>query len=77
MFAIIGISMDIYESQITALLGHNGAGKSTLINILNGMTRATQGFATVYGMVSFCIFTLIWYFITETEGALFSNKLHN
>ena len=51
------MSLDIYEGQITALLGHNGAGKTTLINILTGVTPATAGSATVCGCVSFT-FTL-------------------
>jgi len=51
------LSLDIYEGQITALLGHNGAGKTTLINILTGVTPATAGSATVCGCVSFT-FTL-------------------
>ena len=44
--------MDIYEDQITALLGHNGAGKTTLMNILTGLISATSGTATIYGLVS-------------------------
>ena len=47
------LSLDIYEGQITALLGHNGAGKTTLINILTGVMSATDGSATVCGCVSF------------------------
>ena len=47
------LSLDIYEGQITALLGHNGAGKTTLLNILTGVTSATSGSATVCGCVSF------------------------
>jgi len=49
------LSLDIYEGQITALLGHNGAGKTTLINILTGLTSATSGSATVSGCVSFTL----------------------
>ena len=47
-----GVSLDIYEGQITAILGHNGAGKSTLISVLTGLTRPTEGKAFIYGMVS-------------------------
>ncbi|KAK7082388.1 ATP-binding cassette sub- A member 5, partial [Halocaridina rubra] len=48
--AVDGITLDIYESQITAILGHNGAGKSTLFNILTGMTAPTYGTASVFGL---------------------------
>ena len=44
-----GVSLDVYEGQITALLGHNGAGKSTLIAALTGMLPASGGSAYVYG----------------------------
>lgn len=35
--AVKNFSLDIYQGQITALLGHNGAGKTTIFNILTGM----------------------------------------
>ena len=52
LLAIIpsGVSLDIYEGQVTALLGHNGAGKTTLIATLTGMTPPTSGKITIYGM---------------------------
>jgi len=37
------LTFDIYEGQITALLGHSGAGKSTLMNILCGICPPTEG----------------------------------
>lgn len=37
------INMDIYKSEIHALLGENGAGKSTLVKILYGFYRADSG----------------------------------
>ncbi|XP_032357710.1 cholesterol transporter ABCA5 isoform X1 [Etheostoma spectabile] len=47
--ALRGLTFDIYEGQITALLGHSGAGKSTLMNILCGICQPTNGSATIYG----------------------------
>ncbi|XP_006833801.1 PREDICTED: ATP-binding cassette sub-family A member 10-like [Chrysochloris asiatica] len=46
--ALQGIFLDIYEGQITAILGHSGAGKSTLLNILSGLSVSTEGSATIY-----------------------------
>ncbi|XP_018424540.1 PREDICTED: ATP-binding cassette sub-family A member 10-like [Nanorana parkeri] len=46
--ALQGLDLDIYEGQITALLGHSGAGKTTLLNILSGMCGATGGSANIY-----------------------------
>lgn len=34
--AVEGTTMNIYEGQITALLGHNGAGKTTTMSMLTG-----------------------------------------
>lgn len=50
IYAVDGISLDVYEGQITAILGHNGAGKTTLFNILTGMTAPTGGTASIFGM---------------------------
>ncbi|XP_072501629.1 ATP-binding cassette sub-family A member 9-like isoform X2 [Notamacropus eugenii] len=46
--ALKGLQLDIYEGQITAILGHSGAGKSTLLNILSGLIVPTEGSATIY-----------------------------
>ena len=34
--AVSGMSLDMYEGEITALLGHNGAGKTTTMSMLTG-----------------------------------------
>lgn len=36
LVAVDKVNLDIYENQITALLGHNGAGKTTTMSILTG-----------------------------------------
>ncbi|XP_039715147.1 ATP-binding cassette sub-family A member 6 isoform X2 [Pteropus medius] len=46
--ALKGLLLDIYEGQITAILGHSGAGKSLLLNILNGLSVPTEGSVTIY-----------------------------
>ena len=34
--AVSGMTLDMYDGQITALLGHNGAGKTTTMDMLTG-----------------------------------------
>nr|XP_055176863.1 ATP-binding cassette sub-family A member 6 isoform X2 [Nyctereutes procyonoides] len=48
MKALKDLTFDIYEGQITAILGHSGAGKSSLLNILNGSSAPTEGSVTIY-----------------------------
>jgi len=38
-----GVDLDVYNTEIHALLGENGAGKSTLVKILYGFYRADSG----------------------------------
>lgn len=42
-------NLNMYENQITVLLGHNGAGKTTTMNMLTGMFSPTQGTAFLNG----------------------------
>ncbi|KAM9222038.1 ATP-binding cassette sub-family A member 9-like [Leptosomus discolor] len=46
--ALRGLSLDIYEGQITALLGHSGSGKTALLNVLSGFSKPSAGSATIY-----------------------------
>ncbi|XP_078510413.1 ABC-type organic anion transporter ABCA8-like [Lissotriton helveticus] len=46
--ALKGLQFDVYEGQITALLGHSGAGKTTLLNILSGLCPLSDGAVSVY-----------------------------
>ncbi|XP_041978072.1 phospholipid-transporting ATPase ABCA1-like [Aricia agestis] len=43
------LNLNIYDNQITVLLGHNGAGKSTTISMLTGNVEVTRGTVTVAG----------------------------
>jgi ABC-2 type transport system ATP-binding protein len=48
--AVDGLSFDIREGEVYALLGHNGAGKSTTVEILEGHRTATAGSVSVLGL---------------------------
>ena len=45
-----GLDLDMYEGQISMLLGLNGAGKSTTFSMLTGLIPQTKGFASVLGI---------------------------
>ncbi|HOI12850.1 putative HMP/thiamine import ATP-binding protein YkoD [anaerobic digester metagenome] len=47
--ALDGISLRIYPSQITAVLGSNGSGKSTLARHLNGTLKPDSGKILLFG----------------------------
>src|SRR5690606_4805920 len=47
--AVDDASIDLYEGEVVALLGHNGAGKSTLIKILSGAYKRDAGEIFVKG----------------------------
>lgn len=47
--AVNDLNLNIYEDQITVLLGHNGAGKSTTMSMLTGLFQPTAGTAFING----------------------------
>ncbi|KAM6155210.1 phospholipid-transporting ATPase ABCA3-like [Rhynchocyon petersi] len=47
--AVKDLSLNLYEGQITVLLGHSGAGKSTTLSILSGLYPPTSGEAYING----------------------------
>ncbi|BAN34427.1 ABC transporter-like protein [Sulfuricella denitrificans skB26] len=49
LHALRGVDLTVERGEFFALLGPNGAGKTTLINILAGLSRATQGCGRVMG----------------------------
>lgn len=47
--AVNNLNLNMYEDQITVLLGHNGAGKTTTMSMLTGMFTPTSGTAYIDG----------------------------
>ena len=41
--ALSDISLDVYEGEWLAIIGHNGSGKSTLAKMMNGLLEASSG----------------------------------
>jgi branched-chain amino acid transport system ATP-binding protein len=44
-----GVSLEVAEAKITALLGRNGAGKTTTLRSIMGLTPAREGRVTIFG----------------------------
>uniref|UniRef100_A0A8C9AW22 ATP binding cassette subfamily A member 3 n=1 Tax=Prolemur simus TaxID=1328070 RepID=A0A8C9AW22_PROSS len=47
--AVRDLNLNLYEGQITVLLGHNGAGKTTTLSMLTGLFPPTSGQAYISG----------------------------
>ena len=48
--ALKGLSLNFYQNEISAFLGHNGAGKSTTMHLLTGLYSPTSGTAYIEGL---------------------------
>ena len=47
--AVKGISIEVPEGSVVALLGANGAGKTSTLRTISGLTEAAEGRITYYG----------------------------
>ncbi len=49
IYAIKGISFEVYEGEIVTLIGANGAGKSTTLNTISGLLHPSTGSVSFLG----------------------------
>ena len=50
--ALDGVSLEVHEGEMVALVGSNGAGKTTLVNAISGMLPVAAGSIRLEGSVS-------------------------
>jgi ATP-binding cassette subfamily A (ABC1) protein 1 len=48
--ALKGLTVNFYQNEISAFLGHNGAGKSTTMHLLIGLYKPSAGTAKINGL---------------------------
>ncbi|MEZ0344155.1 MAG: ABC transporter ATP-binding protein [Caldimicrobium sp.] len=49
LFALKGISFQVYRGELFSLLGPNGAGKTTTLRIISGLTAPSSGNIYIFG----------------------------
>ncbi len=52
LWALHGVTLDVYQGEILGIVGRNGAGKSTLLKVVSRILRPTRGRIRVKGSVA-------------------------
>ena len=53
--AVKGVTLDVSEGEVIAIMGPSGCGKTTLLNVLSGIYERTSGFVMLDGKPLFGI----------------------
>jgi len=49
VYAVNGVTLDIYHGEFTAIVGPSGSGKTTLLNMIGGLDRPSEGSILIGG----------------------------
>lgn len=80
--ALRGVSLDIKEGEILALIGENGSGKSTLAMHLNGLLSPCRGTVTVCGIDTRkakkgALAAVVGYLFQNPDHQIFAETVHD
>lgn len=78
--ALTGVSLDIFEGEIVAIIGQNGSGKTTLAKHFNGLLMPTEGTIDVNGIPTseqgiFKLGQSVGYVFQNPDHQIFSEKV--
>jgi len=80
--ALKGVTLDVYEGEMLAIIGHNGSGKTTLVKHFNGLLKPTYGIVKVYGRDTRALpmhelVKLVGYVFQDPDKQIFARRVYD